>query len=150
MNDNVQLSHGKLVFLEKIKFYFYFKRFYFIGDEDLLEIIGNSNNLLHLQKHFKKMFAGVDSLIINKDDPTLIEGVQSKEGEQLQFFNYISIKQYPNINHWLTKVEKEISLTLAKLLKQSIPQLITIQNNLNDTQPFINWIDQYQVYLFIN
>jgi dynein heavy chain 1 len=108
-------------------------------------MIGNSNNLLRLQKHFKKMFTGVHALIINDDDQTIIEGVQSKEGEQVKFFNQISIKQHPNINDWLTRVEKEISLTLAKLLAQSIPQLLTIQTNLNDTKPFINWLDQYQV-----
>ena len=108
-------------------------------------MIGNSNNLLRLQKHFKKMFAGVHSLIINENDPTLIDGVQSKEGEQVQFFNSISIKQYPKINDWLTRIEKEISLTLANLLAQAISQLITIQSNLNDKQAFINWLDQYQV-----
>jgi dynein heavy chain 1 len=111
-------------------------------------MIGNSNNLLRLQKHFKKMFAGVHALIINEEDPTLIEGIQSKEGEQVKFFNHISIKQHPNINDWLTRVEKEISLTLAKLLAQSIPQLLTIQSNLNNTQAFIDWLDQYQVSLF--
>ena len=120
-------------------------RFYFIGDEDLLEMVGNSNNLLRLQKHFKKMFAGVHALIINEEDSSVIEGVQSKEGELVKFFNQISIKQHPNINDWLTRVEKEISLTLAKLLAQSIPQLITLQKNVNDTQGFINWLDQYQV-----
>jgi dynein heavy chain 1 len=142
----VRLFHGKPFRFGKTKntrnFFF---RFYFIGDEDLLEMIGNSNNLIRLQKHFKKMFAGVHTLMINEVDSTLIEGIQSKEGEQVKFFNQISIKQYPNINDWLTRVEKEISLTLAKLLAQSIPQLITIQNNLHDTQAFINWLDQYQV-----
>ncbi|CAF3346282.1 unnamed protein product [Rotaria sp. Silwood1] len=126
-----------------------FPRFYFIGDEDLLEMIGNSNNLLRLQKHFKKMFAGVHSLIINDNDQTLIDGVQSKEGEQVKFFNPISIKQHPNINDWLTRVEKEISLTLAKLLAQSIPELLTIQRNLNDKQAFIDWLDQYQAQLVV-
>ena len=112
-------------------------------------MIGNSNNLLRLQKHFKKMFAGVHALIINEEDPTLIEGVQSKEGEQVKFFNQISIKQHPNINDWLTRVEKEISLTLAKLLAQSIPQLLTIQSNLSNTQAFIEWLDQYQAQLVV-
>ena len=42
-------------------------RFYFVGDEDLLEIIGNSKNLPRLQKHFKKMFAGVHSIILDDD-----------------------------------------------------------------------------------
>jgi dynein heavy chain 1, cytosolic len=108
-------------------------------------MIGNSNNLVRLQKHFKKMFAGVHSLLIDENDPNIIEGVQSKEGEQVKFFTTISIKQYPNINDWLTRVEKEISLTLAKLLAQSIPQLMNIQTNLKDTQAFVEWLDQYQV-----
>ena len=108
-------------------------------------MIGNSNNLLRLQKHFKKMFAGVHSVIINENDQTLIDSVQSKEGEQVQFFNSISTKQYPKINDWLTRIEKEISLTLATLLAQAITKLITIQRNLNDKQAFLNWLDQYQV-----
>jgi len=36
-----------------------FPRFYFVGDEDLLEIIGNSKDVVGIQKHFKKMFAGI-------------------------------------------------------------------------------------------
>ena len=53
-----------------------------MGDEDLLEIIGNSQNLLKLQKHFKKMFAGVSSIVLN-ENYTIILGLESKEGEQV-------------------------------------------------------------------
>ena len=59
-------------------------RFYFVGDEDLLEIIGNSKNIPRLQKHFKKMFAGVYSIILNEDDSHVI-GLTSKEGEDVGF-----------------------------------------------------------------
>ena len=45
-----------------------FPRFYFVGDEDLLEIIGNSKNLPRLQKHFKKMFAGVAALTLGGEE----------------------------------------------------------------------------------
>jgi dynein heavy chain 1 len=62
-----------------------FPRFYFVGDEDLLEIIGNSRNIARLQKHFRKMFAGVYSLIID-DDQSMIIGVASKEGEEVDNF----------------------------------------------------------------
>ena len=51
-----------------------FPRFYFVGDEDLLEIIGNSKNVARLQKHFKKMFAGISSV-------TLEEGQDGKGGK---------------------------------------------------------------------
>lgn len=112
-------------------------------------MIGNSNNLPRLQKHFKKMFAGVHSLIISEEDQSLIIGVQSKEGEQVLFFQTISIKQYPNINDWLTRVEKEISLTLAKLLAQSIPELIQIQKEFHNTNDFVQWLDKYQAQLVV-
>ena len=59
-----------------------FPRFYFVGDEDLLEIIGNSKNVEKLQKHFKKMFAGIAALILSEDGST-IYGISSKEGEQV-------------------------------------------------------------------
>ena len=57
----------------------YVCRFYFVGDEDLLEIIGNSKNVPRLQKHFKKMFAGVAAIILDEDD-TQVTGISSKEG----------------------------------------------------------------------
>ena len=57
-------------------------RFYFVGDEDLLEIIGNSKNIPRLQKHFKKMFAGIAAILLNEEN-TEIRGVASKEGEEV-------------------------------------------------------------------
>ncbi|KAH9122017.1 hypothetical protein AeMF1_006508, partial [Aphanomyces euteiches] len=36
-----------------------FPRFYFVGDEDLLEMIGNSKEPRQIQRHLNKMFAGV-------------------------------------------------------------------------------------------
>ena len=60
-----------------------FPRFYFVGDEDLLEIIGNSKNVARLQKHFKKMFAGVHTIMLN-EDATLVNGICSKEGEDVR------------------------------------------------------------------
>ena len=53
-----------------------------MGDEDLLEIIGNSKNVPRLQKHFKKMFAGVHSVILSEDH-TQVLGISAKEGEQV-------------------------------------------------------------------
>jgi dynein heavy chain 1 len=56
-----------------------------VGDEDLLEIIGNSKNVARLQKHFKKMFAGVAAILLN-DDNTVITGIASREGEEVRTF----------------------------------------------------------------
>ena len=44
-----------------------FARFYFVGDEDLLEIIGNSKDVRQVQRHLPKMFAGITSLRYEKE-----------------------------------------------------------------------------------
>ena len=53
-----------------------------MGDEDLLDIIGNSKNVQKIQKHFRKMFAGIATIILNEEE-TLILGVSSREGEEV-------------------------------------------------------------------
>lgn len=35
-----------------------FPRFYFIGDDDLLEILGQATNPTVIQSHLRKLFAG--------------------------------------------------------------------------------------------
>jgi dynein heavy chain 1 len=61
-----------------------------VGDEDLLEIIGNSKNVARLQKHFKKMFAGVAAIILNEDN-TVITGIASREGEEVRTFAQVEM-----------------------------------------------------------
>lgn len=120
-----------------------FPRFYFVGDEDLLEIIGNSNNVNRLQKHFKKMFCGVASLSLNEDG-TLIIGACSKEGEKLQFSTPVSVKENPKINIWLRMTEKEIQTTLAGLLTKSVVDIASFKSGKFNTQEYIRWLDSYQ------
>lgn len=102
-------------------YYFQF-RFYFVGDEDLLEIIGNSKNVPRLQKHFKKMFAGVNSIKLNEDN-TEVLGLCSKEGEEVTLVKPISIKDNPIINDWLTMLEREMRFSLATYLGHAIQEL---------------------------
>jgi dynein heavy chain 1 len=96
-----------------------FPRFYFVGDEDLLEIIGNSKNIGRLQKHFKKMFAGISAVILN-EDATAITGVSSREGEEVRFLHPVDLVRHPKINDWLMEVEKEMRLTLADRLSEAV------------------------------
>lgn len=56
-----------------------------MGDEDLLEIIGNSKNIPRLQKHFKKMFAGVTAIILDETE-TVVTGIASREGEEVRLY----------------------------------------------------------------
>jgi len=39
-----------------------FPRFFFLGDDDLLEILGQSTNVAVVQSHLKKIFSGISKL----------------------------------------------------------------------------------------
>lgn len=62
-----------------------------MGDEDLLEIIGNSKNIPRLQKHFKKMFAGVTAIILDETE-TVVTGIASREGEEVRLWDMVVLK----------------------------------------------------------
>lgn len=125
-----------------------FPRFYFVGDEDLLEIIGNSNNISRLQKHFKKMFSGVASIILNADS-TLIEGVCSREGEELIFVEPVSVKENPKINVWLQLTEKEIRNTLACLLAKAVVDMAKFKTGNFIPDDYLKWLDTYQAQIAV-
>lgn len=88
----------------------------------MLEIIGNSKNIPRLQKHFKKMFAGVNAIKLN-EECTEVLGLISKEGEEVDFVHPISIKDNPTINDWLSLLEKEMRITLASYLGYAVTEL---------------------------
>ena len=84
-----------------------FARFYFVGDEDLLEIIGNSKEIRMVQRHFPKMFAGITQLQFENEGDHLT-GMYSREGEYVQFggtTDRVIISEDPIIYIWLSKVE---------------------------------------------
>ena len=46
-----------------------FPRFYFISDDDLLEILGQSRNVTVIQSHLKKLFMGIHAVRFDKASP---------------------------------------------------------------------------------
>lgn len=120
--NKIQKALGEYLERERLSF----PRFYFVGDEDLLEIIGNSNDILRVAKHFKKMFAGLSGLIV--DDDTNIVGFTSKEGEEVRLKKEVSLVRTPKINEWLAALENNMKLTLAELLAEAVEQFDTIYN----------------------
>ena len=123
-----------------------FPRFYFVGDEDLLEIIGNTKNIARLQKHFKKMFAGIASVMLD-DSATIIHGIASKEGEEVVFDKPISTVEFPRINEWLTEVERQMRLTLANNLAKAVQEAKAFREGNVECDPFVKWVDSFQVQI---
>ncbi|KAL9029741.1 MAG: hypothetical protein Q9196_002047 [Gyalolechia fulgens] len=112
--NKIQKALGEYLERERTSF----PRFYFVGDEDLLEIIGNSNDILRISKHFKKMFAGISGLLLDQG-PTIL-GFNSKEGENVLLKKPISLAKIPKINDWLAALESNMRSTLAELLAEAV------------------------------
>ncbi|EGC38132.1 cytoplasmic dynein heavy chain [Dictyostelium purpureum] len=123
-----------------------FARFYFVGDEDLLEIIGNSKDIIKIQKHFRKMFAGLSNVTLD-DEKTTILGMSSAEGEMVTFKKPISIANAPKIHEWLTMVETEMKSTLAILLGESLQHYQ--QMTPGDHSKYAEWVDLFPTQLVL-
>lgn len=127
-----------------------FPRFYFVGDEDLLDIIGNAKDVTRIQKHFKKMFAGVNNIVLS-EDAGLITALSSREGEVLPLKRAVSIKENPRINDWLTLLESEMKLTMADCLAEAVQNLTKVYASAEKLVglEFLDWIEMYPSQLVI-
>lgn len=67
-----------------------FPRFYFIGDDDLLEILGQSTNPNVIQTHLKKLFAGIHSVQFD-DNSQHIVAMKSLDGEVVPLLKKVKI-----------------------------------------------------------
>ncbi|KAK3319356.1 dynein heavy chain, N-terminal region 1-domain-containing protein [Apodospora peruviana] len=119
----IQKALGEYLEKERLSF----PRFYFVGDEDLLEMIGNSNDTMRIAKHFKKMFAGLTGLVMNEE--SIITGFTSKEGEVVQLKKEINLVKTPRINDWLALLENGMKATLAELLAEAVEEFTPVFSN---------------------
>jgi dynein heavy chain len=84
-----------------------FARFYFLSNEELLEILGESRKPELVQPHLKKCFEGIDVLLFkNKEIPEVsIVGFLSKEGEQVTILKSVMPLEYQNsVERWLLEL----------------------------------------------
>ena len=72
-----------------------FPRFYFIGDDDLLQILGQASKPAVIQTHLKKLFAGIYNVNFDEENKHIIT-MNSIEGE----IEEIKTK-FAEINLWL-------------------------------------------------
>ncbi|XP_030632529.1 cytoplasmic dynein 2 heavy chain 1 [Chanos chanos] len=94
-----------------------FPRFYFIGDDDLLEILGQATNPIVIQSHLKKLFAGINSVEFDENGHT-ITAMRSLEGEVVPLRNVIRISS--DVEVWLSKLATEMKETLQCLLCECV------------------------------
>uniref|UniRef100_A0A182JQU2 Cytoplasmic dynein 2 heavy chain 1 n=1 Tax=Anopheles christyi TaxID=43041 RepID=A0A182JQU2_9DIPT len=96
-----------------------FSRFYFLSDDDLLELLGQSSKESIVQKHIRKLFPGIYRLLL-EDSSTRVIGFASEEGDELRLDAPITIQGAP-VEDWLNVLVEKIKDTLRTLLAQCLP-----------------------------
>ena len=85
-----------------------FPRFYFVNNDDLVEIIGNSNEQAKIFPYFSKMFAGLNSVeTLNKTETSMLAtALISREGETVPLLTPVDLSQ--GVKEWLNGLQIEM------------------------------------------
>ncbi|XP_054461370.1 dynein axonemal heavy chain 2-like [Anoplopoma fimbria] len=99
-----------------------FPRFYFLSNDDVLEILGQSQNPEAIQPHLKKCFDNIKSLRIEKAGNTSTKqyatGMFSADGEFISFSYKVELDRPVEV--WLCDVEKTMRVTLRDCLARCL------------------------------
>ncbi|XP_029455356.1 dynein heavy chain 1, axonemal [Rhinatrema bivittatum] len=93
-----------------------FPRFYFLSDDELLEILSQTKDPTAVQPHLRKCFENIARLKFQED--LQITDMYSGEGEEVKLSSAI----YPtgNVEDWLLEVERIMKATIRVYIERSI------------------------------
>ena len=125
MNETLEKINKSLDdYLEKKRMNF--PRFYFLSNDDLLEILGNAKDPNQVQKHIRKFFANIKAMELvapQKSGNKYYEviGLKAADGEEIKLTNSVEVKG--DVEGWLSDVENAMFETLQKLLYHAITHI---------------------------
>ncbi|XP_037386166.1 dynein axonemal heavy chain 1 isoform X5 [Talpa occidentalis] len=94
----------------------FFPRFYFLSDDELLEILSQTKDPTAVQPHLRKCFENMARLRFQDD--LEITHMYSAEGEEVQ----LSFSIYPsnNVEDWLLEVERSMKTSVRDIIERAI------------------------------
>ena len=106
-----------------------FARFYFLSNDELLQILSQTQDPTAVQPHLKKCFDNIDRLEFTENQE--IVAMYSAKKEKVPFTTAIAT-QGRNVENWLGDVQEEMKHTLVDVMKDAIADY--------PTKPRTQWV----------
>ncbi|KAG5885992.1 hypothetical protein JTB14_025387 [Gonioctena quinquepunctata] len=121
-----KINDGVTSYLEKKRLFF--PRFFFLSNDEMLEILSETKDPLRVQPHLKKCFEAINTLHFNED--LEISAMFSQEGEKVNFKVIVSTKEAGgSVEKWLIQVEDQMVVSVRDQILKSFKNYITSSRN---------------------
>lgn len=137
-NKNLDLvQNGLKDYLERKRSVF--ARFYFLSNDELLEILSQTKEVRNVRPHLRKVFEAIVDLQFSDDDT--MWAMISAEKEQVNFVKKIDPKER-GVEYWMGDLEKMMTTSVRDVLKKSIDEYLTV--------PRTTWVRQHAGMCVLN
>eukprot|EP01033_Poteriospumella_lacustris_P000280 gene286-182_t len=116
-----------------------FSRFYFLSNDELLEILSETKDPLRVQPHLRKCFEGIKS--VNFQPDLTIAGMCSPEGEVVPYSKPVDPKN-KNIENWMVEVKDAMIASIREMMYKSILDYTT--------KPRTDWMQIWPAQTVLN
>jgi len=137
-NGLLELVHkGLNEYLEMKRLFF--PRFFFLSNDEMLEILSETKDPTRVQPHLGKCFDGIGKLQF-EGDINIITGMSSAEGELVSFGNS-KVTPSARVEQWLLEVEAQMFASIARVCTEGATAY--------ERMPRHEWVTKWQAQVVL-